>query len=104
MSKTNPSPNLRPGQLVYSTQGRDRGQAYLVYQNVAKTNFVLLVDGKKRTLKNPKKKNIKHLQGARWVAAELEKRFPAGASVANEAIQEAINTGIKAVKEGSLLG
>lgn len=52
---------LTPGQLVRSRAGRDRGKHYLVIQ-VLDDRYVLLVDGKRRPLDTPKKKNIIHLQ------------------------------------------
>ncbi len=52
---------LRPGQLVRSLAGRDRGKHYLVLQ-VIDQRYVLLVDGRSRTAGRPKKKNKVHLQ------------------------------------------
>ena len=52
---------IKPGQLVRSKAGRDRGKHYLVLKVLDDRN-VLLVDGKKRSLSNPKKKNTIHLQ------------------------------------------
>ncbi len=52
---------LKPGQLVRSLAGRDKGKHYLVLQELDSRN-VLLVDGRSRTLAKPKKKNKAHLQ------------------------------------------
>lgn len=52
---------LVPGQLVRSRAGRDRGRYYLVLE-VQDDAHALVVDGKKRPLENPKKKNCVHLQ------------------------------------------
>jgi ribosomal protein L14E/L6E/L27E len=52
---------LKPGQLVRSLVGRDKGKHYLVLQELDQRN-VLLVDGRSRTLAKPKKKNKAHLQ------------------------------------------
>lgn len=52
--------DLKLGQVVKSKQGRDKGKLYLVYQIISE-NYVLLVDGNKRTVERPKKKKIKHL-------------------------------------------
>ncbi len=52
---------LKPGQLVRSLAGRDRGKHYLVLREVDQRT-VLLVDGYSRPLSKPKKKNKAHLQ------------------------------------------
>jgi ribosomal protein L14E/L6E/L27E len=52
---------LRPGQLVRSRAGRDRGNHYLVIK-VLGPREVLLSDGRRRPLGKPKKKNVTHLQ------------------------------------------
>jgi large subunit ribosomal protein L14e len=53
--------NFRPGQLVRSLAGRDKGEHYLVIK-VLDPRQVLLANGRNRTLSRPKKKNIAHLQ------------------------------------------
>lgn len=52
---------LKPGQLVRSRAGRDKGKHYLVLRKLD-PKHVLLVDGSSRPLDRPKKKNIAHLQ------------------------------------------
>ena len=52
---------LRPGQLVRSLAGRDKGEHYLVIE-VLTPRQVLLANGRSRTLNRLKKKNIAHLQ------------------------------------------
>jgi large subunit ribosomal protein L14e len=52
---------FRPGQLVRSLVGRDKGEHYLVIQ-VLGPRQVLLANGRSRTLNRLKKKNIAHLQ------------------------------------------
>ncbi len=53
--------DLKPGQLVRSLAGRDKGKHYLVLEKVDHKH-VLLVDGRNRPIEWPKKKNIVHLQ------------------------------------------
>ena len=48
------------GQVVYSKCGRDKGKAFIVHS--FDENYVYIVDGKLRTLQNPKKKKYKHIQ------------------------------------------
>ncbi|MCI6609664.1 MAG: KOW domain-containing RNA-binding protein [Ezakiella sp.] len=49
-----------PGQIVRSKAGHDKLQ-YFVIIEVVDNNFVLIVDGNRRTLEKPKKKKIIHL-------------------------------------------
>ncbi|MDE5766248.1 MAG: KOW domain-containing RNA-binding protein [Clostridia bacterium] len=49
------------GGVVRSVRGRDDGRYYVIAE-VLSGGFVLVVDGKTRTLENPKKKNAKHLR------------------------------------------
>ncbi len=49
------------GGVVQSVRGRDEGRYYVIAE-VLSGGFVLVVDGKTRTLENPKKKNAKHLR------------------------------------------
>lgn len=52
---------LKPGQLVRSLAGRDKGEHYLVIK-VLDSRQVLVANGRSRTLARPKKKNTAHLQ------------------------------------------
>ena len=49
------------GGVVQSVQGRDDGKYYVICE-VLSEGYVLVADGKTRTLGHPKKKNIKHLR------------------------------------------
>ncbi len=53
--------DLKPGQLVRSLAGRDKGKHYLVLEKLDHKH-VLLVNGRSRPVERPKKKNIVHLQ------------------------------------------
>ena len=52
---------LKPGQLVRSLAGRDKGEHYFVLRELDQKH-VLLVNGRSRNLDRPKKKNKVHLQ------------------------------------------
>ncbi len=77
---------LRVGQLVKSKKGRDLNCYYLVL--AARDNLVLVVDGRKRGVENPKIKNRLHLQATGKVAADLAQKLAAGESIRNEEIRE----------------
>ena len=49
------------GEVVLSRAGRDRGRAFVIVQ-VLDADYVLLADGRLRTLDRPKKKKCRHLQ------------------------------------------
>ena len=51
---------FKTGEIVLSKAGRDRGRAFVV-REVLDEDYVLLVDGRLRTLERPKKKKRKHL-------------------------------------------
>ena len=53
--------NPEEGGVVQSVQGRDLGKYYVITE-VLTGGFVLVADGKTRTLERPKKKNLKHLR------------------------------------------
>lgn len=50
---------IQRGSLVYSIQGRDKGNLFLVLKKDG--DFVYLADGDIRRLEKPKKKKIKHV-------------------------------------------
>ena len=51
---------LEKGAIVLSRAGRDRNRAFVI-MDVIDSDYVLLVDGRLRTLDRPKKKKRRHL-------------------------------------------
>ena len=51
---------VEKGMLAKAKAGRDKDKIYVIYE--VDNTYVYLVDGKKRTLDNPKKKKKKHIQ------------------------------------------
>lgn len=76
------------GQLVTSTAGRDAGQQFLVVG--FEGDRVLVADGKKRRVKRPKAKNIRHLWVHSIVAEEIRSKLLANDPVSDEEIQAAL--------------
>lgn len=64
--------SLFVGQFCISKSGRDKGKIYVVYE-IVDENYVLLVNGKDRFIKNPKRKNVKHLQKMNEKIVNFEK-------------------------------
>ncbi len=57
------------GQIVISKAGHDKGNLYICLDFDGK--YVILADGKLKTLASPKKKNPRHIQAAGFVDEEL---------------------------------
>ena len=53
-------PDINISDVVVSTAGRDQGQLYYVIS--ADNMFLMLVNGKDRTLDKPKRKKLRHVQ------------------------------------------
>ena len=56
--------DLKPGQIVISKAGRDKGYIFVVFSIISDGDgdFVYLIDGKERSVTKPKKKKRKHIQ------------------------------------------
>lgn len=57
------------GMLVRSKSGHDHGNVYVIMD--VQAEYLYLVDGRIRTLTNPKKKKIKHVQGIDVVLTDI---------------------------------
>ena len=86
------------GQLVMSKSGHDKGSCYLVI-GIEKT-FLLLADGRKRGIENPKRKNMRHVQKTHWVAADLNELLKKGKEIKNLEIRNCLNALKIEAKEG----
>ena len=76
------------GQLVSSASGRDRGHHYLVVGQEA--DRVLVADGARRKLEDPKRKNPLHLQWRRERDRELGEKLEADEKVTNSELRGAL--------------
>lgn len=93
---------VRPGQLVSSTQGRDAGRYYLVLALI-EDGFVLVTDGEYRGVENPKKKNRKHLQFWPLASEMLAGKLADDCKVTNDDIMSERADLMKQVQEEPLL-
>lgn len=89
---------VRPGQLVSSTQGRDTGRYYLVVSNF-EDNFILVTDGEYRGIENPKKKNPKHLKIWPHLSETFAQKLAEKSKVTNTEIMSELGELIKMVQE-----
>ena len=65
---------FEPGRVVLSRQGRDEGRYFIVLQ-VLDDAYILIADGKSRSMHHPKKKKMKHVFAKPYLM-NLEQRFP----------------------------
>ena len=77
---------IEVGAIVISKMGRDEGRSFVVIEEVD-SDFVLLADGKLRTMEHLKKKRRKHLKPTGLVVEELRERLRAGAGIENHEIR-----------------
>jgi ribosomal protein L14E/L6E/L27E len=75
------------GQLVKSKTGRDQGRHFLILEIDEKKGYVKLVDGDRRGITNPKKKNISHIQVTNSVVQEFQERIAEGLSPRDQDIK-----------------
>lgn len=77
------------GQLVRSMVGRDKGKYYLIFE-VLDEAFVRVIDGEKRKTKNPKRKNLKHLEILPVIADSIAEKIRGRERFKDEVITETI--------------
>ena len=65
---------LSEGEIVLSRAGLDRGRAFVILKLLDEA-YVLLVDGRLRTLERPKKKKRRHLLKASETRMELKEHL-----------------------------
>lgn len=63
-------PEIKEGNVVFSKKGRDKGYPFVVLLCVD-ADFVLICDGDRRKVENPKRKRRKHLSWTPHVAPEI---------------------------------
>ena len=77
---------IETGAVVISKMGRDEGRSFVVIQEVDE-DFVLLADGKLRTMDHLKKKRRKHLKTTGIVVEELRERLRNGVAGENHEVR-----------------
>ena len=77
---------IEVGAVVVSKMGRDEGRSFVVVQEVD-DDFVLLADGRLRTMDHLKRKRRKHLKTTGIVVQELRDRLREGAAIENHEVR-----------------
>ena len=81
--------SFEPGRVVESIQGRDKGYFFLVLE--ATEAIVMIADGHRHKLDNPKKKKTKHLR-AKPVLLDLKALRPEGGPLQDSDLRRALET------------
>ena len=84
-----PMEKISLGQLVSAAAGRDIGQNYVVV-GIASPSSVLVADGRRRSIKQPKKKNIRHINIFNRIAEDLALKLHNGEQVTDGDIRLAL--------------
>lgn len=80
---------IEQGDVVMSVKGRDNGYLYFVKDVV--DNDVYLMNGKKRTQKNLKKKNIKHIKLMNICVNDIKNKIKNGEKFQDSDIKKQID-------------
>ena len=80
--------SFEPGRVVESTQGRDKGNCFLILE-CGSGDIVMIADGIHHKLENPKKKKTKHLR-AKPVLLDLKALRPEGGALQNSDLKRAL--------------
>ena len=83
--------NIKPGNIVLATAGKEKGQNFVVLSCDSK--YCYLVDGKRLKLIKPKKKSLKHVQKASKIEFDIKKL---------ESGQEKVNAEIRKILKESV--
>ncbi|SDL18620.1 KOW domain-containing RNA-binding protein [Natronincola ferrireducens] len=79
--------DINIGQVVKSTQGRDKGKFFIILEQIDK-EFVLIVDGHIRKIDRPKKKKLKHLAKLNIISEEVKERITQEKKINNAFIRK----------------
>ena len=77
--------DIRIYDLVVSTAGRDQGTLYYCFGNDGR--YVMLVNGKERTLEKPKRKSLRHVRKVLRSETRVAEKLRAGDKVLNSELR-----------------
>ena len=78
-------PNIFVSDVVVSTAGRDQGRLYYVIST--DELFLMLVNGKDRTLDKPKRKKLRHVQKVLRSETRVAEKLRSGGKVLNSELR-----------------
>ena len=77
------------GSVVYSKSGRDSGKYYAII-SIIDSEYVLISDGEKRRIENPKKKKVKHIKPNGIVLEKIAKKLENDEIIYNAELKSAL--------------
>lgn len=80
---------FQPGQVVISKAGRDKGRLYVVLK-VESDRYIQVADGSARTVRRPKRKNVRHVQPHGPASPEISQRLAEGRPVDDQLVRQAL--------------
>ena len=86
--------NPQVGGIAKSTQGRDKNCHYIIVA-IQQNGYVLVSDGKYKTVSSPKKKSVKHLCLTPFIQEEIAQRLASGKNVYDYEIKTVLKNYIK---------
>ena len=78
-------PDLTIADVVVSTAGRDVGQLFYVLETDG--TYLMLIDGKGRTIEKPKRKKIKHTKKVLRSETRVAEKLHSGGKVLNSELR-----------------
>ena len=82
---------MKIGEIVSSTAGRDNGRFYVVIA-IDGEDRVKVSDGEKRSMKNAKLKNTKHLNATGHILDKIAQKLIAGEQVFDTELRSALRS------------
>lgn len=89
---------VRPGQLVTSSQGRDAGRYYLVVKSLDDKS-VLVTDGEFHRVEKPKRKNLKHIKVWPMVSQEMQEKLATKSKLTNAEVLSYLANMLSSIQE-----
>ena len=97
-----PVPDIMISDLVISTAGRDQGSLY--YCVSSDERYVMLVNGKDRTLDKPKRKALRHVKKVLRSETRVAEKLRVGDKVLNSELRKDLTFFVKEMQSIDLLG
>lgn len=77
------------GSIVYSKAGRDRGKCYIIVR-LDEKGYAFVANGSDKTLSDPKRKNVKHLDTGGEVSKTIQEKLLSEKQVFDSEIKSAL--------------
>lgn len=86
---------MKIGEVVYSIAGRDSGRYYIITE-IENEDRVKVADGEIKSIKNAKKKNVRHIKSCGYVLEKIAQKL-----INNEQVFDSeIKSALRSYKEG----